>query len=501
MEQQENEQQNSLEENKKPRKESLFTGKKELIFAACILVSAMLLCNFVTQGGFNLGFAIAESICILCITGYLLSTGGKLTPYTIALTVLSLVITASFARSDDFFVKFVMVCFLLVSTNLSYCLLARRNLRSPSGVGTLLDAGYAQFSMVFLKVHDTVQDLCYELRNCGSAGRKGGAFALGLLLAVPILAVVVSLLIGADAAFAGLIELLPQPNFREILSTVALGAGAACVLYSVGVGLRHAPNPEREEKEEAKGLPTITINTILSAVCFVYVVYLLSQLAYFSGGFSGILPEGYTMAEYARRGFFEMAWLCAVNLIVIVLSVAIGKRQPSVPLSTRLLCLFIGLVSLFLVVCASSKMFLYIGSYGLTRLRVLTQIVMLFLGAVTVFVGIWLFAPKFPYMKVVIITALLIGSAVSWADVDTQVANYNVNAYLSGTLEQVDVDHLTYLGNGAVPALAKLAKEAKDPQVVKKAKSGLPISYSRDTDFRDWNYSQYKATHYWEWLK
>ena len=126
---------------------------------------------------------------------------------------------------------------------------------------------------------------------------------------------------------------------------------------------------------------------------------------------------------------------------------------------------------------------------------------MLFLGAVTVFVGIWLFAPKFPYMKVVIITALLIGSAVSWADVDTQVANYNVNAYLSGTLEQVDVDHLTYLGNGAVPALAKLAKEAKDPQVVKKAKSGLPISYSRDTDFRDWNYSQYKASHYWEWLK
>ena len=56
-------------------------------------------------------------------------------------------------------------------------------------------------------------------------------------------------------------------------------------------------------------MASVTLCVALGMISLVYVLYLVSQLAYFSGGFSGILPKGYTMAEYARRGFFEMAWL------------------------------------------------------------------------------------------------------------------------------------------------------------------------------------------------
>ena len=100
----------------------------------------------------------------------------------------------------------------------------------------------------------------------------------------------------------------------------------------------------------------MTVNTVLIAVSVVYVVYLISQLAYFSGGFSGILPEGYTFAEYARRGFFEMAWICAINLLIMCLAVGLcSKKADRTPIVSRLLCLFIGLVTLFLVVAASAK--------------------------------------------------------------------------------------------------------------------------------------------------
>ena len=113
------------------------------------------------------------------------------------------------------------------------------------------------------------------------------------------------------------------------------------------------------------------------------------------------------MAEYARRGFFEMAVLCGINLALTALSTFLVRKYGRINLLTKLLCLFIGLVTLFLVCTASAKMFLYIGSFGLTRMRVLTQIVMLFLALVDLVAMVWLFAPKLPYMKFVVVAALL----------------------------------------------------------------------------------------------
>lgn len=482
-------------ENYTPPVKTFFpTGKKKAVFAGFILLSALALCNFTAWGGFNLGFSIAAVVCILCITGYLLAVGCKPTVYSLTLISLSTVIAASFGRSDDGFVKFVMLCFLLVSTSLGFSLLAGQNLRAPGGVSSLLDAPDAVFSLGFGKLPEAFRGLGQGFRRSGKLGQKGGAVALGLVIAVPILAVVIPLLISADAAFDGLVQLLPDFDFSEALVTVIFGAPIAAVLYTLGTALRHSPKRAPAASRERKGLSPMTVNTVLGAVCLVYGVYLVSQLAYFVGGFAGILPESYTMAEYARRGFFEMAWLCAINLSLIAALLGVSKERP---LSTRLLCLFIGAVTLFLVAAASAKMFLYIGSYGLTRLRVLTQIVMLFLALTTALVMVWLFLPKLPYMKVVMVAGLLIGGAVAWANVDTQVARYNVDAYLSGQMETVDVPYLRQLGNGAVPYIAKLAEQAPDKEVAKDARAALDDRWMAvSDDFREWNYVNSKAAEY-----
>lgn len=166
------------------------------------------------------------------------------------------------------------------------------------------------------------------------------------------------------------------------------------------------------------------------------------------------------MAQYARRGFFEMAWLSAINLCLMTLGVALSDQKDGrAPLSVRLLCLFIGIVTLFLTVAASAKMFLYIESYGLTRLRVLTEVIMVFIGLTVIFVAVWLFRPKFAYMKAVLLSGLIIGACVAWTDVDTVVAAYNVHAYQSGQLETVDMSHLCSLGDGAVPYIQELAED------------------------------------------
>lgn len=480
-----------------PERPAFSTGGKELLFAVTALISGFALCNFTVFGGFQLGFAIASSVCILCAGGYLLAVGCKPTPYSMALLGLSVVIAAAFGRSDDGFVKFVMVCFLLVSVNLGLSLLAGQNLRRPGSVGSLLDAPGALFGFGIGKSPKAFRGLAQAFRRSGAVGQKSGAVLLGIVIAVPVLAVVIPLLIRADAAFDGLMQNLPSFDLSELLTTVILGVPVVCVLYVRGVALGHSPKREAVPKKPRKGLSHLTVNTVLVTVCAVYALYLVSQLAYFTGAFAGILPEEYTLAEYARRGFFEMAWLCAINLGIVVISLSVRSKQQPAPLGSRLLCLFIGVITLFLVVTASAKMFLYIGSFGLTRLRVLTQIIMLYLMLVTVLVMVWLFVPKMPYMKVVILAALVIGALVIWTDVDTQVARYNVDAYLSGKMETVDVFYLSDLTDGAVPHLARLAQNAPDKETAELAQGLLKGRFvHRESDFRSWNYVNHIADKY-----
>ena len=232
--------------------------------------------------------------------------------------------------------------------------------------------------------------------------------------------------------------------------------------YARPVALIH-DDPEPSPAKPGR-LPPVTLHTFLGAVSFVYLLYLVSQLAYFFSAFRGILPEGYTQAEYARRGFFEMCALCSINLLMVIIAIGQVRREPKTPWLTKALCLFILVFSLVLAVCSASKMGMYIGAYGLTRLRVLTSVFMVCVAVALVCVAIWILAPRFPYMQIVVLAVLAVGCFTGWMDVDTQVARYNVDAYLSGQLTTVDVDHLGGLSEGAVPQLARLL-EAPDPQV------------------------------------
>ena len=118
---------------------------------------------------------------------------------------------------------------------------------------------------------------------------------------------------------------------------------------------------------------------------------------------------------------------------------------------------------------------------------------MVFLGSTTLIIGIWLLQPKLPYMKAVLLSAMILGAAVIWTDVDTLVASYNVSAYQAGTFKRVDVDYLARLNAGARPYIAQLA-QCDDPAVARVAQDVL--KYQRKTDyddFRGWNYTEYIA--------
>lgn len=460
------------------------TGRRELRLLIAAIIIGILLADFVFYSGFYLGFALVSAASIAAAAIYLLRSGCKLNSYSAALLGLSFVICGSFVRSNDGFVKFVMVCFLLVSSNLGLCLLAGQNRRDPAGAASLLDAPRTALVLGVGRMGAAARGLNEARKTLGTAGKNRSAVLVGLLIAVPVLAILIPLLVSADAAFEGLLNLLPETDLSEPVAAVILGLCAACVLYTRAVALVKNEKTPAAQKQH-KGMHPLTVNTVLGAVCGVYVVYLFSQLAYISGGLAGILPEEFTMAEYARRGFFEMVCLCAVNLGIMTAAVALtGGRESK--LSTRILCLVVGAVTLFLVATAAAKMIMYIDAYGLTRLRALTSVIMVFMAVTTVVVGIWLLLPKLPYMKIIVVAGLLIGAATAWADVDTVVAAYNVNAYQSGKLETVDIVHLCDLSDGAVPYIEKLAQD-ENQTIARQAQAYLSGRNRHIEDFRSWN--------------
>ena len=468
---------------------SLLAGRKELIYGLLALLCGLMLCNFVIYGGFALGFAIAMCAYILC-------AAGQLNLYSAVLLIFSLIIAAGFGRSDDGFVKFVMVCFLTVSVNLGLCLIAGQNRRNPGSALCLTDVLRTTVTMGYGQFPRSLGGLVRSLKGKGTFAKNVGFVAIGLWIMLPVMGIVISLLIKADAAFENLMKNLPKIQVEETLVTVILGFGIFCVIYTRAVALAKLEKAEPVAKCSIKGFNKIIVNTALIGLCLVYLLYLVSQLAYLVGGFAGIVPEGYTPAEYARRGFFEMAWLCAINMVLIVLAISlVRKNADRAPLSTRLMCLFLGLVTLFMVAVASAKMLTYIGSYGLTRLRVMTQLIIIFFGLMALTVSVSLFLKKPRYMPVLLIGALLLGGSAFWVDVDTVVAAYNVHAYQTGALETVDVYYLGTLGSGAIPHIAELVDD-QDPKVAEAAQRVLNRSRDYWEDFRDWNYADWRAKAY-----
>ena len=477
-----------------PRKEPVVfpTGKGELAFGVWTLLFSMLLCNCLLFAGANLGFAISQLALMGGTFLYLRRRGHRFGWYEGTLLILCAVISLGFLRSDDGSMKFLMTLTLMAVPALGFAIAAGQNRWSPSGVLSLLDSPCATFGLGVGRLGEAGRGVRNAFRSAGTLGKNTGAVGIGLLVAVPVVAIMIPLLMSADAAFEGLLDLLPEFEVEEALVTAILGAFLGIGLYTRGVALHHNERTETAPKP-VKGIHPLTVNTILFAVAAVYLVYLASQLAYFVGGFSGILPEDFTLAEYARRGFFEMSELAAINLALIALGVGLVKKEDKTPLTTRIVCLFIGIITVFLVATASAKMFMYIGSYGLTRARVMTEVFMLWLAVTTVVVCVWLFKEKLPYMKVSLLLALILCAALFWADVDAQVARYNVRAYQTGKLETVDVEYLSTLSSGAVPWLDELVNSA-EPDIAREAQVELAEYYLYPyDDLRGWNYTEYRA--------
>lgn len=313
------------------------------------------------------------------------------------------------------------------------------------------------FGNFFLRIRVLGRALIDWLR--GLAGRKKGSVWAGvvtLCVAAPVLALAAGLLSSADDAFGAALEnffrwfTLPEAVFTELMY-FAVGLPVGAYLFGLAAGaLKKAPDPARgaslrAEAEKLRLAPGGALGLCLALLLALYVLFFSIQLNYLTGGFFGHLPDGFTAAEYARRGFFELCAVVVLNFSVLTAAAKTSRtplrQSPVLKGLAAALCLS----NLLFAAVGASKMFLYIRRFGFTPNRIVSGWFILVLAVLTVLALVSIFRP-FPVVRAAaaVFCAMFLALCLSQPDVWLRAANRQLAA--AGVVEREDVgDWLLYM--------------------------------------------------------
>ena len=192
---------------------------------------------------------------------------------------------------------------------------------------------------------------------------KNGNIFLGIFCGSIIGLVILSLLTSADAYFDVFISQL----FDDIdVSNIILLIISFVILFSVYVNILMNRDTRLEDRK-IRSLDNTIVITVLIMVNSIFVLFLLSEISKLTTNFLQ-LPVEYTYASYAREGFFQLLFVTLINfgmILVLLYKSDIIKMDNRVKKLSLLLIVF----SVLLIFNSYYRMFLYIGHYGFTVLR------------------------------------------------------------------------------------------------------------------------------------
>jgi len=338
-------------------------------------------------------------------------------------------------------------------------------------------------------------------------GRKFWLSILGLVMAIPVTWIVSLLLVNADPIFKQIFEFIFNDFFRKIVTALfQTVVGLPIALYTFGALYANGENKNKEvmtiEANEDtirsfRICPNIVAYFAIGPVCFMYFLYFISQAAYFLSAFNNIVPEKYSYAQYARRGFFELCIVCVINVIIIFLMDLLIERENGKRAGLhRFYIGFISVLTLVIIATALRKMALYIGEFGLTPLRVYSSWFIILLGLVFIAITIRQFAVKFNWIGMIVTTTVIMFGILCFGDVDGQIAKYNVEMYQSGRNDEIDISMISWdLSFSAVEYVVPLCNDS-DPKVAEDAKKYVERKERELDMYDDWrgfNFPQYRA--------
>ena len=309
----------------------------------------------------------------------------------------------------------------------------------------------------------------------GDARTRLNEVAAGLLLALPLVVLFLVLFASADLVFRKSLESFvnwwsggdaPWRLGRTVLLAVAFAA----YFYA----LVDCPPWSVPRAGEPGTFPPTVLVAMLAPLNGVFAAFLAVQSVYLFGGEDVVRSQGFTYAEYARRGYFELLLVSAITLAITTAGARPLRATREHLWSRTMLSLFVAL-AFGVIASALKRLYLYEGAYGLTLARLYAHwiIICVAAGFALTLVGLvarWGFLSFAKSLTVLVIASITIGGSL---DAERLVAQANVARHLGPWALSVDVAYLSSLSADAVPCWARLARESGDPAVRQQAAEAL----------------------------
>ena len=297
----------------------------------------------------------------------------------------------------------------------------------------------------------------------------------GIVIALPIIAIFASLLASADAIFSqrltDLINFFNLENLPDLIFRFVYIVGIGYALAGV---VLHAATESKDEKlsnEDKPFIPPflgyIESTIVLGSVLVLFLTFVVIQFQYFFGGTTNIHIDGFTYAEYARRGFGELVTVAFFALLMLLTFSAITKRETE---TQRKIFSGLGvtLVALLLVMLLSAyqRLGLYEAAYGFSRLRTYTHVFLIWIGLLLIVtIVLEILRKERMFTFAMLIAAFGFAMTLPILNVDAFIVRQNIQrGNLQSQTEQsssrtnnteVDVQYFIELSDDAVPSLVK----------------------------------------------
>lgn len=318
---------------------------------------------------------------------------------------------------------------------------------------------------------------------------------IGVIISVPLLAIIIWLLSSADIVFKNLFTDIP---FWTMIKHVIIVLLVSIYIFSFIFSIFKVKKSNEKKVYSKIGWklfidPTVLL-TILSLLNIVYIVFAVIQFAYLFGGNTFMLPSSFSYAEYARRGFFELIAVTVINFAILFFSITFIKkesRKANIVIKSFLSALVI--FTFILLISAFYRMVLYEMAYGYTYHRIFVQVFMILLFLLFIINLIYIWYSRMPIVSAYILCSLILFVLLNFANVDVIIAKNNINRYHS--TGEIDINYLEGLSYDAIPITVGLL-DCQDEEIAAQARDYLEREKEILTDQSSWqsfNFSKVKA--------
>ena len=343
--------------------------------------------------------------------------------------------------------------------------------------------------------------------------KRAAPYLRGILLAFPILAILTVLLASADPVFNNRIqnlfswfeiESLGEYAFRFFYSLIFAYLILSAYYFSI-VESKKWLEKKQEERQPGSILGSIEANIVLGGINLLFLLFVILQFTYLFGGQKNITVEGFTYAEYARRGFSELLAVALISLVVFYILSMITKRDSKAKQwSFSGLGLFlVGLVAIILM-SAFTRLTLYEAAYGFTRLRTLTHVFMIWTGLLLAGVAILDLIKKVDRMPTLLIIMIFgFGLSINLLNMDRFIVEQNVTRSMPSSEQdhapELDAGYLYALSFDSIPPLVEFSTNPDTPPALQAEIGGVlacrlaKLDPSQIYPWTSWHYARAEA--------